>query len=154
MLLIWLNCLPFLDASSHLYKRVCPSVGPSIRWSVCPSVRPYSVMRFFLNCKNWGFFHLGGTFGGSYGPPFMAYCVLPVPIWRWFPRCAILGDPWAKKNAHLIIIVLYLALLVLKSCFLSFFEVFDPCWGPNYPQGPHMDWYLFLSISPLQQTKI
>ena len=24
----------FLDASSHLYKRVCPSVGPSVRWSV------------------------------------------------------------------------------------------------------------------------
>ena len=29
----------FLDASSHLYKRVCPSVGPSVRWSVRPSVR-------------------------------------------------------------------------------------------------------------------
>ena len=26
----------FLDASTHLYKRVCPSVRPS----VCPSVRP------------------------------------------------------------------------------------------------------------------
>ena len=55
--------LLFLDASSHLYKRVCPSVGPerlfkmlrthhwpiglvnmrpriSMRGSVCPSVRP------------------------------------------------------------------------------------------------------------------
>ena len=31
----------FLDASTHLYKRVCPSVGP---WSVGPSVS-----RFFLN---------------------------------------------------------------------------------------------------------
>ena len=38
----------FLDASSHLYKRVCPSVrpsvgpsvGPSVRRSVRPSVRP------------------------------------------------------------------------------------------------------------------
>ena len=30
-------CL-FLDASSHLYKRVCPSVGPSVRPSVRPSV--------------------------------------------------------------------------------------------------------------------
>ena len=29
----------FLDASSHLYKRVCPSVGPSVRWSVGLSVR-------------------------------------------------------------------------------------------------------------------
>ena len=26
----------FLDASSHLYKRVCPSVCPSVRTSVCP----------------------------------------------------------------------------------------------------------------------
>ena len=53
------SCAPFplfLDASSHLYKRVCPSVRPSVRplvgrpvglsvhplvrWSVRPSVRP------------------------------------------------------------------------------------------------------------------
>ena len=33
----------FLDASSHLYKRVCPSV----RWSISHSVRP-SVPRFFF----------------------------------------------------------------------------------------------------------
>ena len=26
----------FLDASSHLYKRVCPSVGASVGPSVCP----------------------------------------------------------------------------------------------------------------------
>ena len=30
----------FLDASLHLYKRVCPSVGPSVGPSVRPSVRP------------------------------------------------------------------------------------------------------------------
>merc|ERR1712002_1198712 len=29
----------FLDASSHLYKRVCPSVCPYVRPSVRPSVR-------------------------------------------------------------------------------------------------------------------
>ena len=28
----------FLDASSHLYKRVCPSVGPTVRPLVRPSV--------------------------------------------------------------------------------------------------------------------
>ena len=28
----------FLDASSHLYMRVCPSVCPWVRGSVCPSV--------------------------------------------------------------------------------------------------------------------
>ena len=30
----------FLDASSHLYKRVCPSVRPSVRPSIGLSVRP------------------------------------------------------------------------------------------------------------------
>ena len=25
---------PFLDATTHLYERSCPSVGPSVRWSV------------------------------------------------------------------------------------------------------------------------
>ena len=35
-----LGVLKFLDAPSHLYKRVCPSVRPSVRPSVCPSVRP------------------------------------------------------------------------------------------------------------------
>ena len=30
--------IQFLDASSHLYTRVCPSVVPSVRWSVGPSV--------------------------------------------------------------------------------------------------------------------
>merc|ERR1712240_966519 len=33
-----LPCISFLDASSHLYMRVCPSVGPSVRPSVRPSV--------------------------------------------------------------------------------------------------------------------
>ena len=28
----------FLDASTHLYKRVCPSVSPSVHLSVRPSV--------------------------------------------------------------------------------------------------------------------
>ena len=31
--------IQFLDASSHLCKRVCRSVGRSVRWSVGPSVR-------------------------------------------------------------------------------------------------------------------
>ena len=29
--------LSFLDASSHLYKNPCPSIGPSVRWPVRPS---------------------------------------------------------------------------------------------------------------------
>ena len=29
----------FLDATTHLYKRLCPSVGPSIHRSVCPVTR-------------------------------------------------------------------------------------------------------------------
>ena len=35
------NRLRFLDATTHLYQRSCPSVGPSVRPSVHPSVRPY-----------------------------------------------------------------------------------------------------------------
>ena len=34
---------------------------------------------------------------GPYGPHFMAYCVVPVPIWSWVLRCAILGNLWAKE---------------------------------------------------------
>ena len=30
--------MALLDASLHLYKRPCPSVGPLVRWSVGPSV--------------------------------------------------------------------------------------------------------------------
>ena len=33
------SCSLFLDASSHLYKRACPSVGPSVGRSVRRSVR-------------------------------------------------------------------------------------------------------------------
>ena len=33
--------LIFLDATTHLYKRLCPSVGPSVGRSVCPSVPRY-----------------------------------------------------------------------------------------------------------------
>ena len=36
----------FLDASTHLYKRVCPSVGPSVRRLV-----RRSVTRFFYGGK-------------------------------------------------------------------------------------------------------
>ena len=39
----------FLDASTHLYKRLCPSVGPSFH----PSVRPSSVdNHFFSNSES------------------------------------------------------------------------------------------------------
>merc|ERR1719259_1054259 len=45
----------FLDATTHLYKRSCPSVGPSVgpsvRPSVGPSVRP-SVPCYFRTTKN------------------------------------------------------------------------------------------------------
>ena len=40
--------ISFLDASSHLYKRVCPSiglsVGPSVSWSVCRPLFKYNVI--------------------------------------------------------------------------------------------------------------
>ena len=47
----------FLDASSHLYKRVCPSVGRSVRPSVGRSVRR-SVTSYFLFSKMKGFLHV------------------------------------------------------------------------------------------------
>ena len=31
----------FLAADTQLFKRLCPSVGPSVRWSVGPSVREH-----------------------------------------------------------------------------------------------------------------
>ena len=53
----------FLVADTHLYKRLCPSVGPSVGASICPSVREHksksaetSVLDAFCACKwgNWG----------------------------------------------------------------------------------------------------
>ena len=49
-------CNQFLDGSTHLYMRVCPSVGrmvgPSVGWSV-----RRSVMRFF-KCQKWTIFFM------------------------------------------------------------------------------------------------
>ena len=42
----------FLDASTHLYKRVCPSVGWSIGWSVHRSIGPSISNLFFLVGRN------------------------------------------------------------------------------------------------------
>ena len=39
----------FLVATKRLYKRVCPSVGPSVRRSVRPSVGPSVRNAFFSN---------------------------------------------------------------------------------------------------------
>ena len=43
-----LSSLKFLDAFSHLNKRVCPSVGPSVGRSVGPSVR-HTRVEFLIN---------------------------------------------------------------------------------------------------------
>ena len=42
--------------ASHLYKRVCPSVGPPVRRSVGPSVRRS------VQCPAFDFFHLKDLF--------------------------------------------------------------------------------------------
>ena len=47
----WTNSQTFLDAFSHLYKRVCLSVRPSVRPSVGPSVRR-SVTNELKPCKS------------------------------------------------------------------------------------------------------
>ena len=43
----------FLDASTHLYMRVCPSVRRSVGRSVRRSVRPSVRNAFFLNRGNY-----------------------------------------------------------------------------------------------------
>ena len=43
----------FLDASTHLYKRACPSVGPLVRRFNGPSVRrSVGLSRFHKKVKN------------------------------------------------------------------------------------------------------
>ena len=44
---------PFLDATTHLYKRSCQSVRPSVRPSVGPSVRPVLFLNDEYGCF-WG----------------------------------------------------------------------------------------------------
>ncbi len=53
----------FLDASSHLYMRVCPSVGPSVRRSVRRFVRG---SRFRQKWENW-FSHIISSWGRIVG---------------------------------------------------------------------------------------
>ena len=48
-LICFLFLYSFLDASLYLYKRVCPPVGPSVSWSVRPSV---CMSRFCKKCMN------------------------------------------------------------------------------------------------------
>ena len=45
---------PFLDASSHLYFRSCPSVRRSVGWSV----RPSPCNQFFFKCQKWAVFSI------------------------------------------------------------------------------------------------
>ena len=52
---------------------------------------------FFYFMVIFSHFGLWGAFWRPSWAPAMAYCVLPVPIWSWVPKCAILGDQWAKK---------------------------------------------------------
>ena len=48
----------FLDASTHLYKRLCPSVGPSVRPSVGPSVG-HAFLKYRGNGDLWTIKHQG-----------------------------------------------------------------------------------------------
>ena len=47
---------PFLDASSHLYKRVCPSVCPSVGPSVRPCVHSWEHF-IVVACLRWSSRH-------------------------------------------------------------------------------------------------
>ena len=54
-----LHSLSFLDASSHLYKRLCLSVHPSVRWLVRPLVGPFVrlLVISMLKCMKLDDFH-------------------------------------------------------------------------------------------------
>ena len=63
--LVWrFRCIRFLDATSHLYMRVCPSVRPSVRMSVRMSDR----WHFSENAGNDDF----SLRDASYYPPGLA----------------------------------------------------------------------------------
>ena len=56
----------FLGATKHPYKRVCPSVGPSVRRSVTPSLRrPKKVFRSTL-CRVSGLVQIFHRFSPSF----------------------------------------------------------------------------------------
>ena len=73
---VWIVCLSFLDASSHLYKRVCPSVHPSVRrhpppsLPLSPPLSPGEIVLFLLllleTRRPWGLltnFRIKATIG-------------------------------------------------------------------------------------------
>ena len=82
-----IEILTFLDASSHLHMRVCPSVrrsvGPSVRRSVSPSVRQSvgpSVRNTFsqtrarrILCRLFGLVHLHTTSTKFWATPMLCY---------------------------------------------------------------------------------
>ena len=49
------NCRSYLifRCASHLYKRVCPSVGPLVRWSIGPLVRFRKKVEIGQNRLKW-----------------------------------------------------------------------------------------------------
>ena len=65
----------FLDASSHLYKRVCPSVGPSVGPSVRPSVGP-SVRDAFVKIAENGLMQ-------DEDASYVVYTALFFSFWDW-----------------------------------------------------------------------
>ena len=69
----------FLDASSHLYIRVCPSVGPSVGPSVRRSVRH----AFVKNRENRCFQQMKPREGHKKGRAYL----------KWHPRISIRGCP-------------------------------------------------------------
>ena len=54
----FVNSFCFLVADTQLYKRLCPLVRPSVRWSVRPSVGPFVILSNFhtisvSGCSTW-----------------------------------------------------------------------------------------------------
>ena len=124
----------FLVADTQLYKRLCPSVRPLVRWSVGPSVRrrssswkvwKWAFSIFFFVCLS-----VGGGFGCGWGldaPAHPSATILwprvTCSIWTMmfsFGDCFSLYE-WTKVRSFIILIDIEWNMWFV---FFSFFFVF------------------------------
>ena len=107
----------FLDASSHLYKRVCPSVRPSVRRSVGPSVTPVQKPRFsavfghgeILHWNKWSTNMFWESFHPSVRPSVSPYI------------CHMINTRWDTARTHRCPVGFVSFLLSFVSSIRSFF---------------------------------
>ena len=86
-----------LDASSHLYKKICPYVRPSVRMSVRRYVRPFSIQMYCQKSPNMNnerrqiILHFGrirthtDAYGRPYGQTYACSYVYPSLLLSTYP---------------------------------------------------------------------